>query len=113
MQGAVRTPVDVFDKALYAAGVREVFFLSGAAVNQLDFYAIIQERKLADALGRTSKWVEESEGFGVRQGNALQCHGGLVSPVIRSELAFALTEFHLVDLAVTADRELEPGRTAH
>ncbi|OPZ10948.1 MAG: hypothetical protein BWZ07_02332 [Alphaproteobacteria bacterium ADurb.BinA280] len=49
--------VHVLDEALDTAGVREVFALAGALVDQLDLDAVIEERELTNALGQNFKMV--------------------------------------------------------
>ena len=101
--------VHVLDEALDAARVREVLALAVALVGELDLDAVVQERKLADALGEDL--VVELDAA-ERLGRRHEVHFG-AAPVggagrCQRRHRLAAAEFHLVDLAVAPDAQLQP-----
>ncbi len=113
--------VDEVDEALDAAGAGEVVFLAGALVLQADAHAVVQERKLAQALGEdlVVEVVVLLEDLGVGQevhfraalvGLAGHAHGRDFDAVHRLQEAVlheALAELQHVHLAVAAHREAQ------
>ena len=104
-------PVHVLDEALDAARVREVLALAVALVDQLDLGAVVEERQFADALGEDVEVIfDVVEGLGGRH----EMDFG-AAPVARTHdgqrrHGDAAPEFHLVELSVAPDLELQPVR---
>src|SRR4051812_42692159 len=101
--------VDVFDESFHATRKGKIFLLAGALVDQLDAYAIVEEGQFPQAPRKDvvviidiaeDRLAGEEMHFGAtalgraRNGERRDRH--------------AIAEFHLVDFAVTPDRQPEP-----
>ena len=105
----VLVSVDVFDEAPDSAGEGEILFLSAPEVGHLDLDAVVQEGKLPEPLGQDVVMVfDVAEHFPARQEMDFSAVPVALPGHLERLDRLALAEFHLVDMPVAPDRQLEP-----
>ena len=101
--------VDIFDKIPNAADKSEFFILAGALIDQVDFYAIVEKRKFAQALGKNIIVVFDiAKNFLTGQKVHFRAVALAFSGCFQWFYRNSHAKFHLVNFSIAANGQFQP-----